>query len=410
MKSVKVLSWVPHEPRRALPVDLLYKMANDCDTTSFRNVNFILFISVLYYTFSRSECPCPKNFSGMQTFDEKKHWMVRDFQLASVKNSVMVALKVRFKAIKQDPRIERPTAKGDGSEKDASKVGGADWSWIGDVPSSPLSVFKWLLRHIAFFDVKRPPTDPMFLAADMIRPYTYACAMADLHFYLGKVSEDTEFGIHGIRVEGYNNSKRGNGVAITVANGLWSSEASASRYDRWDMFEVCSISAGMEGVETRYKPPQTLAPRVVNRDPGVVRGHGMPQNFTETTVAQNPVARRRTKLAPLTEELSGSDNDVSDDSDEGGVQLVEPVVVPRNRKAPVARRVNSAEATLPPGWSSRSNGRKKMFCPPPGGSSAPVDSLQVAWKLHHALARISGRGGESIREGRTRNGASSSSF
>ena len=103
-----------------------------------------------------------------------------------------------MKAKKQDGNIERPEARGDGSDpagegRGASRRGGADWSYIGDVPGSILSPFKWYRLLMSFYEGPRDPTEPFFLSRDRVRPYTYAAASADLNMYLTEVSpEDTE--------------------------------------------------------------------------------------------------------------------------------------------------------------------------------------------------------------------------
>ena len=136
--------------------------------------------------------------------------MVRDIVIAAVSVG-MFALQVRFKAIKQDPRIERPQARGD------AEHGGSDWSYIGDVPGSKFSVFTWYKRLMAFYPEGRSdPTAPFFMASDRARPYTYSCAMADLRMFLARVDADTLYGLQGQRVLGYNVSKAGNGEALTM--------------------------------------------------------------------------------------------------------------------------------------------------------------------------------------------------
>eukprot|EP00966_Prymnesium_polylepis_P002223 51233-Prymnesium_polylepis.1 len=50
------------------------------DRSDFGSVQLTLFIRVLLYTFSRSECPCPKSYSGRDKFDPGVHWTVADFE------------------------------------------------------------------------------------------------------------------------------------------------------------------------------------------------------------------------------------------------------------------------------------------------------------------------------------------
>ena len=343
MSAVKVLSWVPHEPRRALPLALILKMAATIDTTVFWEVQFMFFLLILLFTFSRSECPCPKHFTGEESWDDDKHWMVRDIVMRKVEG--LWAIAVRFKSVKQDPRIERPTARGDGTERGASQMGGSDWSYIGDVPGSELSIFKWHKLYTSFFDGVREPTAPFFLDKDMRRPYTYTTANKDLKTVLARVTDDLDFGFHGARVEGYNLSKQGNGVDLTVAHGLWMSNAH-SRYERWRMFQVLGISAGMLGAQSTYKPQEV---REVQR--GIVR---------RGIAAVTPHARAR--VVPVDGGSEGSPS------------------------PPPAM-------ALPPGWQSivvrSAAGALTQYQPPPGMAGAEIQpSVAAAWRVHNERARL----------------------
>ena len=66
---------------------------------------------------------------------------------------------VRFRAIKQDPRVERPEAQGDG-----------DWAMIGDIPDSKFSIFLWYKRLMSLSQFNRDPHAPFFLDPDGVRP------------------------------------------------------------------------------------------------------------------------------------------------------------------------------------------------------------------------------------------------
>jgi hypothetical protein len=93
----------------------------------------------------------------------------------------------------------------------------------------------------------REPEESMFFARDGRRPYTYRALMEDLREHLSAVGGDTSLGPHGLRVAGYNCSKQGNGVEITVAHGGWMSGAH-SRYERFAHAQVLSIPARMLGL------------------------------------------------------------------------------------------------------------------------------------------------------------------
>ena len=122
---------------------------------------------VLLFTFSRSECPCPQTLDG---FDPKTHWRFSDLKLARVAD--VVCLWVRFKAIKQDRRMERPAAQPTPDEPGES----GDWAYVGDIPDSIFSVQLWATRLLAF-GVARRPGDPFFLHRDRCRPLTYGAAL-----------------------------------------------------------------------------------------------------------------------------------------------------------------------------------------------------------------------------------------
>ena len=134
---------------------------------------------VLFFTFSRTECPCPKNFTGPESWDDKKHWTVGDFVLARVGQAAW-ALHSRMKAYKQDPRIQRPEAShaADWLPFDSTQGGdrtGRDWVVIGDVDNDTFSISRWYMRYTQLVGRERSDAEPMFLARDRQRPYTYTC-------------------------------------------------------------------------------------------------------------------------------------------------------------------------------------------------------------------------------------------
>lgn len=246
MTSVRVLAHVPHEPRRAIPLALVVSMAEAANVDCFWEVQFIFFVVVLLFTFSRAECPCPKSFEGRDAWDDNKHWMVRDLVIRMVDGRYVLA--VRFKAIKQDGRIERPEARGDGTApRGEAQRGGSDWSYVGDIPGHALSPFTWYRRLMAFYTGPRVATAPFFVARDRNRPYTYRTALDDLRVMLQRVSpSDTDFSLHGLRVEGYNLAKARSSEDLAVAHGGWQ-RGSNTRYDRFRLRDVFDLSSAMVG-------------------------------------------------------------------------------------------------------------------------------------------------------------------
>ena len=94
-----VLCHVPAEPRRAIPLALISAILEALDPGKFEDAQFGLFMLILLFTFSRSECPCPKTIDG---FDLESHWAWEDFVMSLVAGHP--TLCVRFKRIKQDRR------------------------------------------------------------------------------------------------------------------------------------------------------------------------------------------------------------------------------------------------------------------------------------------------------------------
>ena len=96
--------------------------------------------------------------------------------------------------------------------------------------------------------------------------------MAMLRVFLRRVSpDDVEYALHGLRVEGYNQSKRGNGEDITVAHGGWHSEAHR-RYERFSMRAVLAIPANMVSEPDPYAPREPLVRAVTTSDVPLTRG------------------------------------------------------------------------------------------------------------------------------------------
>ena len=99
MQAIKVLTWVPGEPRRAVPhavVEAIIDMVEARYLHDFFAVQMVFLILVLYYSFSRTECPCPKSYSGRECYDKDVHWNVCDFDIRIVAG--VRALFVRFRA------------------------------------------------------------------------------------------------------------------------------------------------------------------------------------------------------------------------------------------------------------------------------------------------------------------------
>ena len=252
MRSVATLSAVPGEPRRQVPLESVRGILSALDPTDFEQAQLGLLILTLLFTFSRTECPCPKTWEGRDNFDPARHWTAADFRLVNVGGKYV--LWVRFKGIKQDPRVERPSAQHSVEwlpfehEPDGR---GRDWVPIGDVEDPVFSISRWYQAFVRALGRSRRPDESMFLSRDQSRPYTYRCLLSDFRSHLRLTGGDESLGPHGLRVLGYNLSKRGNGVDLTVAHGGWMSEGH-SRYERFSQLAVLGIPAGMLGLQSAY--------------------------------------------------------------------------------------------------------------------------------------------------------------
>ena len=247
--AVRVLTVCAGEPRRAVPLELLRAALRAVDVTDFEEAQCALLTVVLFFTFSRTECPCPKTLDG---FDGEHHWQKRDFRL--VLQCAIMCLMVRYKIIKQDQRMERPSARPTHDAPGES----SDWACIGDVDDEDFSIVRWI-TIVMSFGVEREDTDPMFLHPDRKRPLTYSKYMGQFKAFLGKVSDDIDYGPHGLRVKANGLSQEAVGSDLTQAHAGWLSVAGMSRYSRFAMEKVVAIPSAMLGLAVPGPP----APRVV---------------------------------------------------------------------------------------------------------------------------------------------------
>ena len=238
--SCKVLAHVPGEPRKEVPFEVVQAILEALDPATFEDAQFGLFLLLLLFTFCRSESVCPKTFTGEGSFDVEQHWQVKDIKFEILERRK--ALRVRFKRIKQDGRLQRPASSG----VDVGETG--DWSLVGDTgDDSVFSVARWYRALMAHWPASRPMHEPFFLARDRRRAYTYSAAMSDLDRLVRKAGFTERYGLHGLRVSGYNWSKRSaTGEDLTVAHGMWRSSGH-KRYDRWSSSEILNIPANMVG-------------------------------------------------------------------------------------------------------------------------------------------------------------------
>ena len=365
MMSVAVLTSVPSEPRRPIPMEVTRDMLEDIDWDDFEDVQFALVAIVSFFLFNRTETPCPKNFTGPQSFDPDFHWQVNDFRLRKGPRDTWV-LWVRMKGFKQDRRQERPSASHapefvpfDTRAEGESK----DWVPVGDVPGDVFSVARAYMRFTQLIGREREGAEPMFLARDKVRAYTYRCLLNDLRVHLARVDADVSLSPHGWRVEGYNRSKNANGLELTVAHGGWQSDAH-DRYERFRHEAVLSIPARMVGAASSF--------------------------VSEDGTREIHTARIQRGSAGPVDDAPGIGGPV-DDAPEVGVPL---------GGVSFGDAVDSSDITAPPGFVREdrvtSAGRKYVIWRARDGK--PCQSRPAAWLYHQSLREEVGDAGDSVEE------------
>ena len=240
MQSVQVVAWVASEPHKPVPLHVIRGALESVDFSSFWEVQAALLIVMMFFTFSRSENPLPKAFSGEGGLDLNKHLLVRDVGVRShfdTPSQVSLSyVAMRLKSIKQDPRIERPEA-----------AGGNDEIYVGQA-EGVFDVLTWLSRFWGFFPggSHGAPSDPFFRDRDRSRVLTYSNGLADVRALFSRVvgpEQARSYGLHGLRVEAYNRA-RAHDPLLAVAQGGWASEAH-TRYARFEVSKVLALPAAM---------------------------------------------------------------------------------------------------------------------------------------------------------------------
>ena len=253
LKAIRTLTWVVREPRRRCSAETVKDIIAYVSTSDFWGTQMVFLILILLFTFSRSECPCPKAKTGRNAYDKDVHWRVEDFEPGTADGKP--GIWVRFRVIKQDPRIERPEAQGDG-----------DWAFVADVPDEPYSILHWYRSFMKLMGRRTDREGPMFIESQgSEQALTYSAALENFKVLQRNVgvSEDDLAGLHGLRVEGYNGTESAFGEDVAEAHGLWKSKAH-KRYKRWMLATIARIPASIMGQDegedssnTRPRGPPT---------------------------------------------------------------------------------------------------------------------------------------------------------
>jgi len=255
MAAAKVLTFVPAKPHDRWTVDNLEKVLRILDPTEFWDVQLACLLLLLFFTFARTETPLSKTRAGRDCFDPNEDLTWGDVRLRRDRTTQgEQVVEVRFKKVKTDQRMERPDARG-----------GGDWRVVGEVDDPLWSLSTWYVRLLSFYGRKRGDAEPFFLDPKLFPAgaapgevwmhrdaepadawlYHDALQAAKEAQRRAGISEADIAAFHGLRVEAWNLSKRGNGEAITGAHGGWTTKSGRRRYDRFGMRAAQRISQNM---------------------------------------------------------------------------------------------------------------------------------------------------------------------
>jgi hypothetical protein len=399
MAAVEVITFVAAEPRKEVPGSWIVGACTHADKTSFKEVQNVLVQLILLNTFSRSESPLAKSYTGAGEFDPMKNLQVQDVKVEMVAGKKCVG--VRLKAIKQDARMERPEARGDG-----------DWVWIADT-EGPCGIIQWLMLFFSFFeDGRRPAVSPFFVTCDPARKgkgYLYSHALADARELWARTPGVTvelakTCGLHGLRVAGHNGTTRTLGKAISKVQGGWSSDQSQTRYDRTDLADIVRIpgaivsswaSREVDFDFAAIQPPEVDRPRQAPEqrpssaptervvEPPTVRNVRVTQPYA--AVNRQPSCLRLSHVGtgqPVAEQPSASSSFSVDDLSTASSSASQPSQSPSSRRVRRAQGVSAtqeAQAQIAPALPPRhAEAQRRVEESPHLSLTRPVRNARLA--------------------------------
>jgi len=260
-KAVRVLTAVAREPRVEVPRSVLRDALRAVDTSVFWEVQSAFLQLLTYFSFVRTETPLAKTYAGgKQPHDPSQHWVVGDLKFAT---DPELHFTMRLKDIKQSTEAERT-----GSSEDLVILGLIPESYDGGV----WSLAYWYKLLMSFYPQGRPDKSaPFFLDRDQNRWYIYSNALSDARRLWMRGTEGVEwndYGLHGLRVLGYNDAEQGVGEKLTACHGRWSLPGKSwgpahRQYLRYLFHQIVMIPFAMLGlVESAVveEPAESQAP------------------------------------------------------------------------------------------------------------------------------------------------------
>ena len=233
-----------------IPFDLFIKTLLSLRHDSHTDVLLGVILVMMYHTMARSETPVPKTRTGAHNFDSEQHIRCRDVRLLEVLSGVFV-VEWGFGSIKQDKRSKR-------SRKDPDR---REWKPVGEA-TGVLSMLFWYKLYIKFVGADRDPNVPFFVNEDgRYAVYNELLeAMRAAMLRVPGVTKDMtmKYGLHGLRVLGYNCWRAAQGEDVAQLQGGWGSSAHRSygRVQLSQMLEVPQKAAAYAA--THSLPPMPL--------------------------------------------------------------------------------------------------------------------------------------------------------
>ena len=220
MSALEVQSWVDSsvEPREMVPFLTMVRALKHLDRNDFESLALGVILLMMYYTMSRSETPVPKARTGQNGFNPNQHIRRCDVRLLEDKY-----VEWGFGSIKQDKRSKR-------ARRDPTK---REWKPVG-LTTGILSMNMWLAEYITmgeslgFWPKGGQDDSPFFLHSDGSF-WTYGELLTAFRAAMMKIDGMTEeqvkkYGLHGLRVLGYNCWCAAEGEDVAKLQGGWGSD------------------------------------------------------------------------------------------------------------------------------------------------------------------------------------------
>lgn len=226
MRSLEVQIFRPSEPTEMVPFLLLSRSLLSVDRLSFAEVRTACAMLMLFFTMSRSEYPVPKTHSGQHNFNPAQHCRQRDVRTSNG------YVEWAFGIIKQDQLGKR------------LRKGEREWKPVGNATGC-MNMRFWLELYCSM----RPANDDLdtafFVTSDGL-PLLYHHLLNDMRLLFCKVQGITleiakRFGLHGLRVLGYNAGRAAMGEDVAALQGGWFSSCHQT-YGRDTLNKILSMA------------------------------------------------------------------------------------------------------------------------------------------------------------------------